>query len=322
MISADVMAPGARLLAFVTVSLAAFGCGADEAGKEQERPFTLEIRVPDVPPNTEATQCIKVRLPNVGPMAIHRILNEISSSSHHFVVSTINESDAGDEQLEPEDCEPFRAPLFGAPLAITQKRVDEYHTPPGVGYAITPNQMIHLELHYINRTEAPVDIVARTNLYPLAEGELEHEASVVVVGDLSVSIPPNSRHTSGPKFQAVPATLDGANFFALTGHTHRFGTNVQVGTAQSLTGEVTPRYDLEHFVWDEPEVVTFSPAFQVPQGGGFTYSCSWHNPTPETITFGESANKEMCFFWAYYYPRITTRTLLLNPVDKPASVAQ
>jgi hypothetical protein len=130
-ISADVMVPGARLLALLTVSLAAFGCGEDEAGKEQERPFTLEIIVPDVPPNTEATQCIKARLPNVGPMAIHRIVNEISSSSHHFVVSTINEADAGDEQLVPEDCQPFRAPLFGAPLAITQKRVDEYRTPPG-----------------------------------------------------------------------------------------------------------------------------------------------------------------------------------------------
>ncbi len=318
------MVSGARLFATVAISLAASGCGegADGAGKEKERPFTLEIFVPNVPPGVEATQCIKARLPNAEPAAIHRIVNEISSSSHHFVVSTINEEEAGDEMLEPEDCRPFQAPLFGAPLAITQKRLDEYHTPPGVGYVLTQNQMIHLELHYINRTTEPVDIQARTNLYPLAAGELVHEASVVVVGDLSVSIPPNSEHTTGPKFQAVPENLNGVNFFALTGHTHRFGKNVEVGTAPALTGEVTPRYDVENFVWDEPEVVTFDPPFQIEQGGGFAYSCTWHNPTPETIGFGESANQEMCFFWAYYYPRSMKRALLLSPVEKPASVAQ
>ena len=269
-------------------------------------------------PGVEATQCIKARLPNAGPLAIQRIVNEISSSSHHFVVSTIREEEAGDEQLEPEDCFPFRAPLLGAPLAITQKRLDTYQTPPGVGYAITAHQMIHLELHYINRTQAPVDIVARTDLYPLPQGELEHEASVLLVGDLRVSIPPNSPHTLGPKYQDIPDDFEGVNFFAITGHTHRFGTNVQVGSGAGLDAEVNPRYQPEDFIWDEPEVTTFSPAFQVPAGGGFTYSCSWNNPTPDTLIFGESANQEMCFFWAYYYPRKLTRGVLLTPVDKPA----
>ena len=36
--------------------------------------------------------------------------------------------------------------------------------------------------------------------------------------------------------------------------------------------------------------------------GGFDFSCSYYNNISATVRFGESANNEMCFFWAYYYP--------------------
>jgi hypothetical protein len=44
------------------------------------------------------------------------------------------------------------------------------------------------------------------------------------------------------------------------------------------------------------------PVFNVPTNGGFRFQCDYNNTSSNTITFGESATKEMCFFWAYYYP--------------------
>jgi len=41
---------------------------------------------------------------------------------------------------------------------------------------------------------------------------------------------------------------------------------------------------------------------RIPTGGGFDFECSWHNTSGSQVGFGESANEEMCFFWAYYYP--------------------
>jgi hypothetical protein len=275
-------------------------------------PLTLEIRIEGVEPGVENTECVKVRLDNIAPIAIGRIVNEISSSSHHFVVSTVNEEEAGDEAREPFACQPFRAPLTGAPLAITQKHLDEYALPAGVGYALGVAQMMHLELHYINTTAGPVDIVAKTSLYPLAEGELEHEASVLLVGNLGVQIPPNAEHTLGPTLQEIPATYAGVSFYGLTGHTHQYGTDVRVETFDAPGATPVPRYVLPEFKWDDPEVVRFDPPFQVPSGGGFSYTCSWKNTTNATITFGESANAEMCFFWAYYFPRKPGRPLLLD----------
>jgi Copper type II ascorbate-dependent monooxygenase, C-terminal domain len=61
-----------------------------------------------------------------------------------------------------------------------------------------------------------------------------------------------------------------------------------------------------NWIWSEPATVQHEPAFTVPQGGGFRFTCKWHNPNPDAtappVVFGESANDEMCFFWAYYYP--------------------
>ena len=36
--------------------------------------------------------------------------------------------------------------------------------------------------------------------------------------------------------------------------------------------------------------------------GGFRFTCEWNNQSGGTVSFGESATDEMCFFWAYYYP--------------------
>jgi hypothetical protein len=47
----------------------------------------------------------------------------------------------------------------------------------------------------------------------------------------------------------------------------------------------------------------FAPnEFHVPSGGGFDFTCKYFNTNASAVKFGESANDEMCFFWAYYYP--------------------
>src|SRR5436190_23237025 len=99
---AEISARSARHFALVSICSLTSACGIDEQvgqGQEQTQqpePLPMEIRVNGVAPNVESTRCIKARLPNDGPLGIGRIVNDISSSSHHFVVSTIDEDKAGD----------------------------------------------------------------------------------------------------------------------------------------------------------------------------------------------------------------------------------
>lgn len=271
--------------------------------------------VPAVPAGTEGTKCVRVRLGNDAPIHVGKMHNILSEASHHFVVSTVEDTTLTEAPLF--DCLPFRAPLTGAPLMITQKRDDTMTLPEGVAYDVAANQLMHLELHYINTTSETKDITAESEIYPL-EGNVGNlqEASFLLIGDLDISIPPHSSNSTGPIFEPLPSGYDAVTFYALTGHTHRFGTNVTVGLATSATSEVTSLYAPKPFVWDAPEVKYLSPRAKVPTGGGFSFQCDWYNPTNQVVTFGESALDEMCFFWAYYYPKQPGARLLLTGLGK------
>ena len=75
-----------------------------------------------------------------------------------------------------------------------------------------------------------------------------------------------------------------------------------VSTATGKTALVDSVYDVPGWLWSEPATVDHAPPFKLPANGGFTFTCNWDNTTTDTVKFGESANDEMCFFWAYYYP--------------------
>ncbi|MBI5490122.1 MAG: hypothetical protein HY905_22500 [Deltaproteobacteria bacterium] len=61
-------------------------------------------------------------------------------------------------------------------------------------------------------------------------------------------------------------------------------------------------YDVPGFDWSEPATGFADPPFAVPTGGGFQFQCDWYNTSGSVLTFGSSADDELCFFWAYYYP--------------------
>ena len=278
-------------------------------------PLRLSITVPAVPAGVEGTKCIRTYLGNDQPLKVGKIHNVLSASSHHFILSTVDDATLTDAPLF--DCQPFRAALSGAPLTITQKSDDTVLLPDGVAYTLAPNQLMHLELHYINLSTETRDIEAKAELFPIEDtGKPLQEASFLLIGDLDISIPPNSKHSTGPVYQPLPDAFAGVNFYALTGHTHRFGTDVRVGTAESATASVTSLYAPTDFNWAEPELLRLNPMAHVPAGGGFSYQCDWDNTTGDTVTYGESALDEMCFFWAYYYPKKDASRLLLTGANQ------
>ena len=275
--------------------------GGSGAGIDYET-YALEIGPIDVPSGVERTQCVTKRLGNPEPILVHRIDNHLSALSHHMIIYTTN---ATEEVLEPQDCSPFLDtldPTKGAPLMVSQKLEDSLQLPEGVAIKLEQNQMIRIELHYINTSASADQITATSTMSVLPDELFQHEAGFLFVGNPDISIPPMSQHTLGPSHFLLPGDYSDANFFAITGHTHQWGTDVQVETADASGATVDSVYAPADFSWEEPETVQHDPPFSVPQGGGFNFTCSWNNQSTDTVSFGESANQEMCFFWAYYYP--------------------
>ena len=262
--------------------------------------YTLQFGPIMIPPATENTQCITVRLGNTAPIHVGSIHDLLGTSSHHMIVYKVADTV---EQPTPFDCQPFTDtldPAKGSVLVVSQKKDDLLTFPQGVAYTLGANQMMRIEMHYINATAATTTLVSTTTMIPTTD--FQNEAGFLFIGDPDISLPPMSSTTLGPIFFQAPAQYAGVHFFAITGHEHKLGTNVTISTATSASDPGTSVYDVPGWLWSEPATVNANPPFSLPAGGGFKFTCEWDNTTASSVTFGESATAEMCFFWAYYYP--------------------
>jgi hypothetical protein len=273
------------------------------AGCSSSPPVSYSLTFPTltVMPGVERTQCIVRRLGNPAQLHVGQIHNQLGASSHHMIVYRVADTV---EQTTPFDCVPFTEtldPTKGSPLMITQKKDDLLQLPPTVAYTLEAHQMVRIELHYINATQAPVQLTATMTVTSTAD--YKQDADFLFMGNADISLPPGAKTTLGPTyFPLSVVNLGQINVFALTGHEHQLGTSVTVATATSPSDPGTSVYDPPGWLWSEPATVVHDPPFVVDTDGYFKFSCSWDNTSASTVTFGESANDEMCFFWAYYYP--------------------
>jgi hypothetical protein len=290
-------------------------CGNDGTGGGDDAPpdaptltgEKLSLTYPPftVAPGAESTKCVWMRLPNTTEVKVHQLHNTLGSSSHHLIVYR-DDMDTT-EQLTPVDCQAFTGALnttgMISPIMITQRANDPLFLPDGVAYTFKPNQMIKLEMHYLNATDEPIEATASVDFYLADPSEIQHEANILFIGSPDIDIGPNQPF-SLKQFFKVPTYVDlsESKIFAITGHTHHFGTDVQVRVGPTKTGPFTSVYKPEPFLWSEPVTTTHKPEFSVPKEGGFEFECTYMNTSNQQIGFGESANDEMCFFWAYYYP--------------------
>lgn len=89
---------------------------------------------------------------------------------------------------------------------------------------------------------------------------------------------------------------------------HKSGVlaTVEVTTGKGLDGELLH----QSTDWAEPAQDWLMPARVLEAGQGFQLRCQYENQSDRVITFGESANDEMCFIAAMYYP--STRGFVLG----------
>ena len=249
-------------------------------------------------PSQETTRCVVKRLGNTGTIRVNQIRTNLSRGSHHFIVYKSADTV---EQTAPFPCTPFSETLGGqtVPLMISQIREETLTLPEGVAFELEPNQMIRLEAHYLNYFPETIETGAEV-VFEVADASATELADFMFYGTTQVYIPAGQSVTTPWKFHSVPS---GVKVFGLTGHTHALGTNVEIekSSARTSPGEALYPPVGQPFDWAEAPVAMFSPPLSF-AGDGFRFRCSWTNTTERDVHFGESANQEMCFFWAYYYP--------------------
>ena len=311
--------PIAAAVALGSSLLLATACGNDSPASTTDAPPTAVDAPPgstfkvtwgplSVPAGLEDTRCVTVNVKNAEAIKVHTITNKLTNGSHHLIVYRDNSATA--ENLTPTPCQPFAGTLKGAasgvtPIMVTQKKDDSLALPDGVAYTFKANQFMRLEMHFINTTDAAIDITATSEFVTMPAADVKNEADFLFMGTPDINLAPGTTETVR-RFLSMPSVLSQANIFAITGHTHKYGTDMQVSYGPQA-GPMMPAYKPAIFNWDEPETAFATPAFKIPAGGGFDFECTYNNTGSTRVKFGESANDEMCFFWAYYYPSVGPR---------------
>jgi hypothetical protein len=254
-------------------------------------------------PGEEETNCITIHLGNTQGGYVRRVIADLEPGSHHMIVYKSSDTT---ESPTPTPCYGLQGILQGQhPFFIAQQAHAELDWPDDesghpVGFEIEPNQMVHIEFHTINTTQAPIMVTGKALI-----DTIPVDTPNVVPSDLAfwgtknIHIPPMSSFDTGVQYQyGIPGTKS----FAVTTHQHHLGTQMQVWYASSETD--TSDRIANGLSWSDPPLDLLNPPIDFPADGTklLTYDCHWENPTTNEVNFGESFNDEMCFVWHYYYP--------------------
>ncbi|APR76576.1 Hypothetical protein A7982_01923 [Minicystis rosea] len=296
--------PHHRIL-LAAVCATAGACGGPETGSPRDAgaagPLTAETGAIRLAAGQESTVCRTFRLGNDTPLLLRRITAELGTGSHHLILYRSADTQ---ESPTPTACTPFGGILGGGqvPIMIAQSAHAELSWPEGVALRIEAHQMVKLEVHFLNTSASDLEAHAEAELegVPEEQGKELAKSDISFWGTTKINIPPNGTQDTGVLFQSGIA---GTKAFATTTHQHRLGTRFEVWYAASDAADPSDTEPLaETTSWADPPLYQLDPELAFDGQNGLKYRCEWKNPTSTTVTFGESALQEMCFFWVYYYP--------------------
>jgi hypothetical protein len=259
-------------------------------------------------PGEEQTQCIVMNLKNPEGGFVRRLRAELNEGSHHVI---IYRSSATEEDLVAKPCSPLGGIFSGDhPMMIAQQAkaelvfpTDESGTP--VGLEIAPNQMVRLEMHYINTTSEKAEVGAKVLIDTVPLSTTVVTSDLAFWGTADIDVPANGTGDTGVKFQRA---LAGTKSFALTTHQHHFGTRMRVWYASDAS-DTGSEPVADSTSWSDPPLEILDPPLDFPTNGsaklstkGLAFRCEWKNTSPNDVKFGEGFNDEMCFLWHYYFP--------------------
>ena len=289
------------------------GSSTGGAGAPEDAPITsyqMQVAPIAVAPGVENTQCITLRLKNAEAGYVRRIHAQLTQGSHHMIAYR---SIVQTEYPTPTDCFAFSGAFIGGnhPIFIAQQPdatlqlPTDVETGKPVGVAIDQDQMLYLELHYINTTDKPLEVSGSIQFDTVPIGSDVLPSDMAFWGTSHIDIAPNSDWSTKVLYQPAIA---GTKTFAITTHQHHRGKRMRIWHAAGDDITSAPLV-ADGTSWANPPLEVFDPPMAHPDSGdgvtsskGFAYQCEWQNSTPDHVGFGESANDEMCFLWHYYYP--------------------
>jgi Copper type II ascorbate-dependent monooxygenase, C-terminal domain len=287
----------------LTIPLLA-GCGGDDtrkpAGQAQELP---ELEPPPegqgfqvsmsavAPPLSEAWVCAVYDLPTTELSPVNWVEYLQNPGTHHMTLSTTFLSGVELESGVYDCADIYEDPaVMGGLLAFFGNQGEgqgRLQLPEGVAAMLPGGIQILHEVHYVNATEEEVSLYSIVNAWTIPADEVQDTIWGGQVRDENITVPAGQQHSEWTRC----LMNEDVEVHFLASHTHATATSFTIAPYDgSSVGEVM--YTNED--WHNPMIVQYPEPLVVPAGQGFEFTCTYNNTTDQDITYGYSAEDEMC----------------------------
>lgn len=165
--------------------------------------------------------------------------------------------------------------------------------PPGVAMKLDAGQILGLQLHIYNNSDATLTGTSGIEVQTVDPATVEHDVDLFLPGPKDLSIAPGVGTAHGTCTVTMPQTV-----FAVFPHMHQYGTHLK--TTLTVGGVPHVLYD-DAYSFEHQKIVPFEP-ITLAAGDTITTDCTWNNTSANTLTYGESSDTEMCYSILFRYP--------------------
>jgi hypothetical protein len=273
-------------------SFAAAGGGGTSAGApslEGPNTVTIEMDAFEVPAHGEVIMCQDFDNPFGGmDVAVGQSESTMTRGSHHLHV--YYGMDAPAAPAAPcQNPNEFRPMIH---LATVPEQVTAY--PAGTAAKLKGSTGLRFQSHYVNASDQPIHASVVVKLTKVDPASVTRWVAQMHFNRTALSIPPGAT-------QSVTTTCTIPNNFGPIGllfaisHMHKQGVHFVATTSSGISL-------LDTTDWDEAPPVNYAQPVILNPGDAISWTCTYQNPTQQTITYGDSALKnEMCIYIARFF---------------------
>lgn len=258
--------------------------------------IALPANAVTIQPGQEAYYCYYKVVPGGQAINVGAFQSWMTSgASHHFITYTGTGTDGaltGGAANTTVACNPSANWVYAT---STSGQIIELKFPDGVGLPMPANQVVILNMHFLNPGSTAVSPEVKLNV--LYAKNLQYTAQAMVSFNAGIYVAPGASQT----VRGTCTPPAGSKFFAYTTHSHKHATELDVNY---VSGGVTTNI-VKSLQWDNPDVALWNaPNFlTIKAGDQLTYSCAYTNTGTTAVTVGETAaTNEMCMSIGYFFP--------------------
>jgi hypothetical protein len=178
---------------------------------------------------------------------------------------------------------------------------DPLEPPPEAGFPQQGTTHYVLQIHYNDSSGKNAGQVDGTGYDLCTTTQLRpNDADVMAFGGLDITLPPHATTEITCDYKLDMA--DNVHIFASLPHMHRLGKAIStyvVSGGQNVKVVDQPAFDFN-------AQVSYSTSAQMTSSDIARTRCVFNNDTDHTVEYGENTRDEMCFNFAFYYPRVTS----------------